>query len=424
MLIYTFVIELNVKVGQVFGTFHAQGMTLEGEDVPLLDLSMDVWSLICSKIHGADIAALCSTCRSLRDTFSSGSAEVLWEDVYARSYLHGNEASWTGLGPRERFYRRSNLDSYIRRAVADLCSPLERHSKLLMVLANGDDALDVLRRDCQAPGLRNLGLRHWSVVALRALVTERCKVRALQRALPQCATSRPADRCTQHRTGEPIVFSSWLMITRICRCLPRTSQLLRIAGADAGPDVPARVARPSRARCNPCRRGLPTGAGSREAGHDLPRRLGCRAEEQVRAAPQDRRANDPSPGISPSSCPCGLAPLGRLEERGLEPSSKGALEASCDLLFESTATLSGDYPVDDAGAGAGSAFPSIPRGSGSIGLRGNELNYHDPSNSLINRVLETRRGIPITLSLVHAAVCRRAGIPVHPVGLPMHFMNR
>jgi len=38
--------------------------------------------------------------------------------------------------------------------------------------------------------------------------------------------------------------------------------------------------------------------------------------------------------------------------------------------------------------------------------------------------LATRKGIPISLAILHAAVGRRAGLPIQFVGMPMHFMNK
>lgn len=56
------------------------------------------------------------------------------------------------------------------------------------------------------------------------------------------------------------------------------------------------------------------------------------------------------------------------------------------------------------------------------GLGGNVEDYHAPDNSFLNRVLDTRRGIPISLSVVWMEVGRRAGIEVVGVGLPGHFV--
>ncbi len=59
-----------------------------------------------------------------------------------------------------------------------------------------------------------------------------------------------------------------------------------------------------------------------------------------------------------------------------------------------------------------------------LGLRGNEEDYYNVTNSLLPEVIETRRGIPITLSLVYMLVGRRAGLAVEGVGLPGHFIVR
>jgi len=56
------------------------------------------------------------------------------------------------------------------------------------------------------------------------------------------------------------------------------------------------------------------------------------------------------------------------------------------------------------------------------GFIGNTLNYHDAANSYLPRVLETRRGLPITLSLVYKLVAKRIGLSVRGIGLPGHFI--
>jgi regulator of sirC expression with transglutaminase-like and TPR domain len=58
------------------------------------------------------------------------------------------------------------------------------------------------------------------------------------------------------------------------------------------------------------------------------------------------------------------------------------------------------------------------------GLRGNEQDYYDPRNSFVNEVLDRRLGIPISLSVVYVEVARRAGLDLHGVGLPGHFLAR
>jgi regulator of sirC expression with transglutaminase-like and TPR domain len=58
------------------------------------------------------------------------------------------------------------------------------------------------------------------------------------------------------------------------------------------------------------------------------------------------------------------------------------------------------------------------------GFRGNTDDYADPGNSFLDRVLERRLGIPITLSLVMIEVGRRVGVPIVGVGMPAHFLVR
>ena len=57
-----------------------------------------------------------------------------------------------------------------------------------------------------------------------------------------------------------------------------------------------------------------------------------------------------------------------------------------------------------------------------LGFRGNRDNYYDPGNSYINHVLESKLGIPITLSAIYLFVCRRLGLPVLGIGMPAHFL--
>jgi regulator of sirC expression with transglutaminase-like and TPR domain len=57
-----------------------------------------------------------------------------------------------------------------------------------------------------------------------------------------------------------------------------------------------------------------------------------------------------------------------------------------------------------------------------MGFRGNVQTYYDARNSYINDVLDRRTGIPISLSAVVIAVGNRAGLPIHGVGLPGHFI--
>jgi regulator of sirC expression with transglutaminase-like and TPR domain len=58
----------------------------------------------------------------------------------------------------------------------------------------------------------------------------------------------------------------------------------------------------------------------------------------------------------------------------------------------------------------------------SMGFTGNEANYYDPDNSCLTRVIDTRRGIPVTLSLLYLLIAKRLKLPVYGVGTPGHFL--
>lgn len=57
-----------------------------------------------------------------------------------------------------------------------------------------------------------------------------------------------------------------------------------------------------------------------------------------------------------------------------------------------------------------------------LGFRGNADDYENPDNSFLNRVLETRRGIPITLSILYLLVAERLGAELDPIAYPGHFL--
>ncbi|HET7006423.1 MAG TPA: tetratricopeptide repeat protein [Candidatus Binatia bacterium] len=56
------------------------------------------------------------------------------------------------------------------------------------------------------------------------------------------------------------------------------------------------------------------------------------------------------------------------------------------------------------------------------GFRGNRDEYYDPKNSFLNEVLDRKRGLPITLSILYMEVGQRNGLAVEGVGFPGHFL--
>ena len=57
-----------------------------------------------------------------------------------------------------------------------------------------------------------------------------------------------------------------------------------------------------------------------------------------------------------------------------------------------------------------------------LGFSGDRKTYDDPRNALLPAVLQRRRGLPITLSILWIDLARRLGFEAVGVGLPGHFV--
>ena len=57
-----------------------------------------------------------------------------------------------------------------------------------------------------------------------------------------------------------------------------------------------------------------------------------------------------------------------------------------------------------------------------LGFSGNITDYYDPTNSYLNRVIDYKHGIPISLALVHISIGSRLNIPVSGISFPGHFL--
>lgn len=53
---------------------------------------------------------------------------------------------------------------------------------------------------------------------------------------------------------------------------------------------------------------------------------------------------------------------------------------------------------------------------------GNLNHYYDPENSYVHRVLERRRGIPVSLAVLWLELAQGLGLTAHGVGFPGHFL--
>jgi regulator of sirC expression with transglutaminase-like and TPR domain len=56
------------------------------------------------------------------------------------------------------------------------------------------------------------------------------------------------------------------------------------------------------------------------------------------------------------------------------------------------------------------------------GFSGNTANHHDPQNSYISQVLETKKGSQTSLAIIYSIIAQKLDIPVYGVNLPQHFI--
>tara|TARA_B110000046_G_scaffold31195_1_gene33059 strand:- start:379 stop:1260 length:882 start_codon:yes stop_codon:yes gene_type:complete len=56
------------------------------------------------------------------------------------------------------------------------------------------------------------------------------------------------------------------------------------------------------------------------------------------------------------------------------------------------------------------------------GFTGNTKNYHAPQNSFLNVVLESKKGNPLSLSLIYSIIAQNLDLPIYGVNLPRHFV--
>ena len=59
-----------------------------------------------------------------------------------------------------------------------------------------------------------------------------------------------------------------------------------------------------------------------------------------------------------------------------------------------------------------------------LGFAGNMNDYYDPDNSYLNKVLSTRRGIPISLAVIYMELAQQIGLDVKGISFPGHFLMK
>lgn len=56
------------------------------------------------------------------------------------------------------------------------------------------------------------------------------------------------------------------------------------------------------------------------------------------------------------------------------------------------------------------------------GFTGNEEEYDHPDNSALTRMVETKLGIPISLSVLYLLIAQKFSLPIYGINMPLHFL--
>ncbi len=82
------------------------------------------------------------------------------------------------------------------------------------------------------------------------------------------------------------------------------------------------------------------------------------------------------------------------------------------------------HPVTQAGSDLEELKLLVRYMTEELGLHGDPSYLKDPGSHYLNCVLETGRGIPISLSLLYLHVANELGIPLQPISTPARFLTR
>ncbi|QPJ65082.1 MAG: hypothetical protein G3M78_06645 [Candidatus Nitrohelix vancouverensis] len=127
----------------------------------------------------------------------------------------------------------------------------------------------------------------------------------------------------------------------------------------------------------------------------------------------------------------------RLRELGASAEKETDLERGVCIIMQFGYPMAKDSIVSDALDSLASEFSSqLPEQASQKemaqrllnflfvekGFKGNDADYMNPDNSFINKVLEDKLGIPISLSVLCVLVGQRLKLPIVGVGLPGHYI--
>ena len=122
---------------------------------------------------------------------------------------------------------------------------------------------------------------------------------------------------------------------------------------------------------------------------------------------------------------------GQIMHDGLRETVLEKLDGLADVILGRLHERLGDqiecpYPMLEILEEMKFLFDNGTDGDNPAAFRGNVDDYYDHANSLVNRCLERRTGIPITLAVIYSAVVRRVcgggGRGMDIIGLPGHIV--
>ena len=129
-------------------------------------------------------------------------------------------------------------------------------------------------------------------------------------------------------------------------------------------------------------------------------------------------------------------PLEYFESLVADDASLSVLEAAIAIAHDDFADLDCETVLADVDALAARLKSRIPHDAvpmqrlrwlnrfffQELGFSGNANDYYDPKNSYLHVVLQTRRGIPITLALLYCEIATQIGLSAHGISFPGHFL--
>ncbi|MFF1693985.1 transglutaminase family protein [Streptomyces sp. NPDC058257] len=114
--------------------------------------------------------------------------------------------------------------------------------------------------------------------------------------------------------------------------------------------------------------------------------------------------------------------IGAEADPDLDDAGMRAARHILDRLADQLAKRLAERPPDHADGPLSWALALSELLGTRYGFRGRPGDYQHLRSLLLHEVLRRRRGLPILLSVVWIEVARRAGVPVHGVALPGHFV--